>query len=220
MSSRRIGLLGGTFDPPHIGHLWLGETAKDQLDLDEVWFLPVGEPPHKEGRPITAVSHRLRMTQLAIQDIPYFSVNHSDMKRPTPHTTISLLHHLHDRHPDIQFRLIIGSDSLRDLPDWHESQQIITRCRLAVLDRPGVTLDWDALETAVPGVRAAVDWLDGPTVHISSTAIRQWAQEGGSLRLLVETAVLRYIQENKLYQSKEEGIRDWRLPQTNLQSTK
>ncbi len=198
--TKRIGLLGGTFDPPHIGHLWLGETAKDQLGLDEVWFLPVGVPPHKRDGEITAVSHRLQMTQLAIESTPYFSINHSDIDRTPPHTTISLLHMLRQQYQDTQFWLIIGADSLRDLPTWNSPCQIIAHCRTAVLDRPGVLFDWDVLETAVPGVRAATDWLNGPTVDISSTAIRQWARAGRSLKVLVKTAVLHYIQENKLYQ--------------------
>ncbi len=197
--AKRVGLLGGTFDPPHIGHLWLGETAKDQLELDEVWFLPVGEPPHKAGGETTAVFHRHQMTQLAIQSTPYFSINRSDIDRTPPHTTISLLHMLRQQYQDTQFCLIIGADSLRDLPIWNSPCQIIKQCRLAVLDRPGVVIDWDVLETAVPDVRAATDWLDGPTVDISSTAIRAWARAGRSLNVLVETAVLHYIRENKLY---------------------
>ena len=196
---KRVGLLGGTFDPPHIGHLWLGETAQDQLGLDEVWFLPVGEPPHKESGKTTAVSHRYQMIQLAIHGFPTFSVNRTDMDRPAPHTTISLLAILRETHPDTQFWLIIGADSLRDLPTWVAPCELIAHCRLAVLDRPGVIIDWGLLDTAVPGVHAAVDWLHGPIVDISSTAIRQWARTGRSLRVLVETAVLDYIQENKLY---------------------
>ena len=196
---KRIGLLGGTFDPPHVGHLWLGETARDQLGLDEVWFLPVGEPPHKVGREITAVSHRLYMTQLAIQSHPNFSVNRVDMDRPAPHTTASLLHLLHKTLPNTQFWLIIGGDSLQDFPTWSTPCEIISMCRLAVLDRPGVTIDWDVLETAVPNIHAAVDWLNGPTVDISSTVIREWARNGRSLQVLVKTAVLQYVQEHNLY---------------------
>ncbi|MCA9921380.1 MAG: nicotinate (nicotinamide) nucleotide adenylyltransferase [Anaerolineales bacterium] len=197
--TQRIGLLGGTFDPPHIGHLWLGETAHDQLGLDEVWFLPVGQPPHKENRAVTAVSHRIAMTQLSIRPFPYFSLQRFDIDRPPPHTTISLLHCLQDSYPDTQFSLIIGADSLRDFATWDDAHQLIQRCRPAVLDRPRVTIDWQVLETAVPGIRAAVDWLDGPTVDISSTAIRQWARAGRSLKMLVKTAVLTYIQQHQLY---------------------
>jgi len=196
---KRVGLLGGTFDPPHIGHLWLGETARDQLGLDEVWFLPVGEPPHKEGREITAVSHRHHMTQLTIQSHPTFSVHRIDMDRPPPHTTVSLLSLLHNQYPSTQFWLIIGADSLCDFPTWTTPSELIEQCQLAVLDRPGAHVEWDVLETAVPGIRNAVDWLSGPTVDISSTAIRNWARAGRSLQVLVKTAVLHYIQKNKLY---------------------
>jgi len=197
--SRRIGLLGGTFDPPHVGHLWLGETAFDQMGLDEVWFLPVGQPPHKEGQVVTAVSHRLTMTQLAIQPFPYFTLSRADIDRPLPHSTVSLLHCLSQTHADTQFSLIIGSDSLRDFATWDYPNQLIQQCRLVVLNRPGVVVEWERLETAVPNIRAAIDWLHGPTVDISSTAIRQWARAGRSLKVMLVTAVLDYIQQHHLY---------------------
>jgi nicotinate-nucleotide adenylyltransferase len=197
--TRRIGLLGGTFDPPHVGHLWLGETAKEQLNLDAVWFLPVGEPPHKQDRRITAVFHRLAMTQLAIQHTPYFILDRTDIDRSPPHTTVSLLTHLHRIHPDTQFWLVIGGDSLHDFPTWANPQHLITLSRIAALGRPWIHIDWDGLETAVPHIRTRVDWLDGPTMDISGTDIRNWARQGGSLKWVVETAVWDYITQHNLY---------------------
>ncbi|MCP5099290.1 MAG: nicotinate (nicotinamide) nucleotide adenylyltransferase [Chloroflexi bacterium] len=197
--TKRIGLLGGTFDPPHVGHLWLGETAKDQLHLDEIWFLPVGEPPHKRDRRITAVSHRTTMTHLAIQDTPYFKLNRTDIDRPPPHTTVSLLTKLHQTNLNTQFWLIVGADSLHDFPSWKNPAHLIKLCRIAALGRPGIQLDGEGLETAVPNLRAQVDWLDGPTMDISSTAIRDWARRGSSLKWVVETAVLDYIAQHDLY---------------------
>lgn len=197
----RLGVLGGTFDPPHLGHLWLAETAREQLALDQVLFLPVGQPPHKGERPITAVSHRLRMTELATAADPGFVVSRIDCDRPPPHTTITLLPLLKARQPDAELWLIIGGDSLRDLPSWVQPQQLIKQCRLAVLPRPGAVIAWEALETAVPGAAAVVDMLAGPTVDISSTAIRHWASTGHSLNYLVDTAVRAYIAEASLYTS-------------------
>lgn len=104
----RIGLLGGTFDPPHWGHLWLAESARVQLGLDRVLFLPAGEPVHKLGKVITAVSHRLQMISLAIQDNPNFVLDTTDSTRPAPHTTVTLLPLLQEKYPDAAFWLLIG----------------------------------------------------------------------------------------------------------------
>ncbi|MBK8984600.1 MAG: nicotinate (nicotinamide) nucleotide adenylyltransferase [Chloroflexi bacterium] len=199
MGGIRVGLLGGTFDPPHLGHLWLAESARNQLHLDQVLFLPVGEPPHKPGNGVTAVTHRLSMTQLAIADHPAFYLDTTDSYRPPPHTTATLLPLIHAAQPEAELWLLLGSDSLRDFPTWFAPGQIIAHCRLAALARPGVVVDWAALETAVPGLRAATDMLVGPTVDISATAVRQWARQNHSLRYLVPTPVLDYIQQQTLY---------------------
>ena len=196
--ARRVGLLGGTFDPPHLGHLWLAETAQEQLGLTEVVFLPVGEPPHKHGRSVTHASHRLHMLELTLQDT-LFAINLLDAHRPPPHTTVTLLPLLKAMQPDAAFCWLIGADSLRDLPTWHEPQAIITQCRLGVLPRPGVEIDWEELETAVPGINAAVDWLSGPTLSLSSTVLRQWIRAGHSVERFVGTAVACYIQQHTLY---------------------
>ncbi len=196
---RRIGLLGGTFDPPHLGHLWVAETAREQLQLDQILFLPVGDPPHKQDRLVTAISHRLAMTQLAIADNPDFVLNMTDTARPLPHTTHSLLPLIHQAYPDSQLWFLIGADSLHDLPTWQEPERIIAQCRLAIYPRPGVKIDWPALKTAVPGIETAVDLIKGPIMSISSSGIRGWNRSGHSVRYLVTTAVLDYIQEHKLY---------------------
>jgi nicotinate-nucleotide adenylyltransferase len=198
MSEQRIGLLGGTFDPPHGGHMWLAEAAQAQLGLARVLFLPVGEPVHKEGE-ITAVSHRLAMTQFALNDYPTFHLDTTDADRPPPHATYSLLSLLRHHYPQAQFWLLIGGDSLRDFAAWRRPQQIIQQCRLAVLPRPGAKVDWTALEEGVPGLRARVDWLEGPTLALSSTEIRALLKAGHSVQALVGTAVARYIQQHQLY---------------------
>lgn len=200
MSSQTgIGLLGGTFDPPHWGHLWLAELARVQLGLKKVLFLPVGDPVHKQGRVITAVSHRLQMVSLAIQKNPNFALDTTDCNRPAPHTTVSLLPLLQQAYPKAQFWLLVGADSLRDLPTWVEPQRLIQHCRLAVLPRPGVEINWRDLETAVPGIKTAVDLLDGPTLSISATAIRNWVKNGQEPTYLLPTAVSHYIQKHQLY---------------------
>jgi nicotinate-nucleotide adenylyltransferase len=196
---RRVGLLGGTFDPPHYGHLWLAETARQQLQLDQVLFLPVGNPVHKQQQPVSDIAHRLAMVELALADNPHFVVDTTDVDRPPPHAMYSLLPLLRQAYPHTQFWLLIGADSLRDLGDWLQPQQIVSQCRLAALPRPGVIINWLSLEAAVPGIRQAVDLLAGPSVDISSTTIRQWAQEACSLRYLLPAAVADYVCQQQLY---------------------
>jgi nicotinate-nucleotide adenylyltransferase len=198
MAKQRIGLLGGTFDPPHVGHLWLAETAQAQLGLARVLFLPVGDPVHKE-RKITAVFHRLVMTHLALADYPDFSLDTTDAERPSPHPTYTLLPLLHQKYAQAIFWLLIGGDSLRDFATWRQPQQVIDQCRLAVLPRPGAKVDWEKLEEAVPGLKTAVDWLDGPTFPLSSTEIREWVRAGYPVQSLVGTAVANYINQQRLY---------------------
>lgn len=195
----KIGLLGGTFDPPHWGHLWLAELARVQLGLDVVLFLPVGEPLHKVGWQITAVSHRLQMVSLAIQDNPHFVLDKTDCERPAPHSTVTLLPLLQQAYPSAQFWLLLGGDSLRDLPAWVEPERLIGLCRLAVLPRPGAEIDWIGLETAVPGLQLVVDQLSGPSLSLSATAIRNLLRSGIAPRYLLPTAVLNYAQQHQLY---------------------
>ncbi|GJM41212.1 MAG: putative nicotinate-nucleotide adenylyltransferase [Ardenticatenaceae bacterium] len=195
----KIGLFGGTFDPPHWGHLWLAELARVQFNLAQVLFLPVGDPVHKQGNAITAVSHRLKMVSLAIQDNPYFVLDKTDCNRPAPHTTVTLLPILQQTYLQSEFWLLMGGDSLRDLPTWAEPNELIQQCRLGVLLRPGVAIDLDSLETAVPGIKAAVDLLAGPTLSISATAIRSWVQTGQNPTYLLPTAVAKYIHQHQLY---------------------
>lgn len=199
----RVGFIGGTFDPPHLGHLILAEVARDQLELEQVLFLPAGQPPHKPGRPISALLHRLAMTQLAIADNPFFELNTTDGDRPPPHYTYTLLPLLKEQYPQAQCWLIIGGDSLRDFATWREPGQVIAQCRLAVLPRPGAAVEWEGLEAAIPGLQAAVDLLTGPSVAISGTEIRNRIAAGQSARYLTLPAVLDYIAAQGLYEGKE-----------------
>ena len=200
---KRLGLLGGTFDPPHLGHLILGETARQQLDLERVLFLPAGQPPHKEGEAVTATAHRVAMTQLAVEGNPAFTVEMIDVSRPAPHHTASLLPRLAEAYAGYELWLLVGGDSLRDFPEWHRPGEIIARASLGVLPRPGATFDWEELEEAVPGIGAASTLLEGPAVAVSSTDLRQWAAAGRSLRYLVPEVVRAYIQQARLYRRGE-----------------
>ncbi len=197
----RVGVLGGTFDPPHLGHLILAETARECLHLDRVLFMPAGEPPHKQGQTISAIHHRLAMTGLAIAGNDFFQLDATDATRPAPHYTNTLLPLLQQAMPTAQLWLLIGGDSLRDLPTWHAPAVITSFCRLAVLPRPGAGFDLEDLQQAIPGIGAAVDLLSGPTIFLSGSQIRAWARTGRSLRYLLPASVREYIHQHQLYTS-------------------
>lgn len=196
---RRIGLLGGTFDPPHYGHLWLAETARGSLQLDRVLFLPVGTPPHKTELQITAKSHRLAMIKLAIGNNSHFVLDTTDIEREPPHTTAELLPLLKRKYANAELWLLVGADSLRDFPDWHQPGTVIAHCRLAYLPRPGIDVDLESLRTAIPGIEFAIDHLTGPTFSLSSTQIRDRTRQGQSIRYLTPTSVRQYIGDAQLY---------------------
>jgi nicotinate-nucleotide adenylyltransferase len=195
-----IGLLGGTFDPPHAGHLLLAQTALVELGLERVLFLPAGQPVHKGGKVISEPADRITMARLAVAGNDAFVVDTTDARRPAPHTTVSLLPLLEENYPGRALWLLLGGDSLRDLPTWYQPAELVARVRLAVLPRPGAAIDWAALEAAVPGVRAATQLLDGPAIDLSSTRLRGWAAAGRSLRYLTPDAVCAYISRAGLYQ--------------------
>ena len=139
------------------------------------------------------------MTELAIAGNDAFAVSSLDIDRPAPHYTATLRPYLLKKLPKAEFVLLIGGDSLRDLPLWHSPQRVVREWDIAVLPRPDYDLDWEILEEEVPGVRQATTILDGPSVALSSTEIRRWANGGRSLRYLMPGAVARYIRENALY---------------------
>lgn len=193
-----LGLMCGTFDPPHVGHLILAETAADQLGLAQVLFLPVGQPTHKST--LTAAHHRVAMTQLAIADNPRFVLNTADADRPPPHYTATLLPLLRQRYPNEALWLIMGGDSLRDLPHWHHAAALLQQCQLAVLERPGdAPMDWEALTAELPGIQTAVHLLAGLSLTISSTLIRHGLAHGQELRYALPSAVREYIRREGLY---------------------
>ncbi|MCB0146557.1 MAG: nicotinate (nicotinamide) nucleotide adenylyltransferase, partial [Caldilineaceae bacterium] len=152
--SHRIGILGGTFDPIHIGHLILAEEAWFQLQLDRVYLAPAGDPPHKAGRQLAPVRDRLCMAELATADSDNVIISRVDADRPGPHYTSDMVRLVQaEAGPNTEIYFLMGMDSLRDLPTWHEAAWLVEHARLVALSRHDVELDWDALETALPGVR-------------------------------------------------------------------
>ena len=139
---RRLGIYGGTFDPPHLGHLVLAESAADSLQIDRVLFVPASSPPHKDRSAIRSPAEdRFRMVELAIADNPRFAVSRLDMDRPGPHYSVDLLRLVREQHPHAELFFLIGGDSLRDLPAWSRPDELITLTTLAVMRRPGFDPD-------------------------------------------------------------------------------
>jgi nicotinate-nucleotide adenylyltransferase len=197
----RIGILGGTFDPPHIAHLIMADQARSQLKLTRVLFVPAGQPPHKLDRPVSPIAHRVTMTQLAIAGEARFALSRVDVDRPGPHYTADMLALIRALHPNDKLCLLIGSDSLRDLLNWHDPARVVAQARLAVMRRWGAAPDMRALEVALPGIFARIDWVDAPWLDISSTNIQRRVRAGLSVRHLVPVAVERYIIEHGLYRT-------------------
>ncbi len=196
----RVGLLGGSFDPPHIGHLILAEEARDQLGLDTVLFAPAGQQPLKAGQIVTPVADRVRMTELAIAGNPRFALSRGDVDRPGPHYTIDLVQIVAGQlPPGSQLFFLMGFDSLADLPRWREPVKLIQTAHLVALTRPDVPIDWDKLEAQLPGVRERVRLLDMPELEIASRDLRERVRTCRSIRYMVPDPVKAYIEEKGLY---------------------
>ena len=199
---RRIGVFGGTFDPIHIGHLILAQEAWFQLRLDRVYLVPAADPPHKQERRLISVEDRIHMAQLATADVDYVRVSRIDADRPGPHYTSDMVRLVQaEAGPNTEIYFLMGMDSLRDLPTWHEAAWLVEHARLVALSRHDVELDWDALETALPGVRGRVIILDMPELEIASHVIQQRVRNGQPIRHMVPRAVEAYIQKHNLYRA-------------------
>jgi nicotinate-nucleotide adenylyltransferase len=197
---KRIAIFGGTFDPIHIGHLILAEEAHFQLALDQVFLIPAGEPPHKRDRKLSAMSHRIAMCEMATADIDYISISRVDADRPGPHYTSDMVRLIRQEvGPDAKLFFLMGMDSLRDLPTWHEAAWLVENCTLVALSRHDVTLDWEKLEAGLPGVKERVVILDMPELEIASHQIQRRVKLGQPIRHQVPRLVEGYIHKHGLY---------------------
>ncbi len=198
----QIGVLGGTFDPIHFGHLRLAEAAREQLGLDRVLFVPAPRPWRKSGRVITPIEHRLAMVRLAIAGNAAFAVSTVELQQTGPTYTAQTLAALHaEPGAGAILHFILGADALRDLPNWWQPERILALARLAVAGRGrAAPRDVAALERRLPGLAAACEQIEMPALAISSTDLRRRAAAGRSLRYLVPDAVAAYIADHGLYQ--------------------
>jgi len=196
-----IGVLGGTFDPIHNGHLIVAEEARARVNLAETLFVPAGQPWLKTDRPISAVEHRVEMVRLAIADKPYFKLSTVDIERADASYTIDTIADLQGQiGAEDELFLILGWDSLAELPQWHEPSQLITMCRLVVVPRPGYPRPkLKKLEASIPGLSQRVMFMEGPEIDISASLVRERVAKGLYVRHLVPEPVNRYIKQHKLY---------------------
>ena len=195
----KLGILGGTFDPPHYGHLMLAENSRVQLGLERVLFVLAGQPPHKPDHPIASSHHRLSMVEAAIAGNPAFAVSRIDLDRPGPHYTVDMLALLGQEYPVAELFFLMGGDSLAHFVTWRDPVGIARQARLAVMQRPGHAPDVETLEGVVPGIAQRLAWLDGPRLDIASSDLRRRVREGLPLRYLVPPPVEAYIREQCLY---------------------
>jgi nicotinate-nucleotide adenylyltransferase len=190
---RRIGIFGGTFDPPHVAHLVLAEWAREQLRLDRVIFVPAAIPPHKQRRRISSAAHRVGMTRAATRGNPGFAVSTVEVRRRGPSYTVDTLRAIRGMHPEASLHLIIGEDSLVDFHTWHQPEEILSLARLAVATRPGTR------GTGASARGGRVAWLRAPALDVSSSVIRARVRAGRSIRYMVPDAVARYVAAHRLY---------------------
>lgn len=198
--SNRIGIFGGTFDPPHIGHLILAGEAVDFLNLNRLLWLLTPDPPHKSAQPLTSWQHRLAMLDLCLANNPNFELSRLDIDRPGPHYAVDTMQVLAAQNPSSELVYIMGGDSLRDLPTWHKPYEFVQACHLlGVMRRPGDFINLDKLEMIIPGLSAKVCFMDAPLLGISSRQIRQRIIENRPFRYYVTESVYTYIENHHLY---------------------
>ncbi len=200
MSGERIGLLGGTFDPIHLGHLIVAEEARTRLSLDRQLFVPSRQPWRKAGRGIAPEADRLAMVRLAVEGNPGFEVSLVDLEREGPSYSVDTVCDVRaSLSPEAELYFILGYDALMDLPHWHAPDELARITRLVTVIRPGYELDWSPLEQAIPQARETVMLLETPEIGISSTEVRQRVAAGRSIRYWVPDLVAEYIQQQGLY---------------------
>jgi len=205
---QKLALLGGTFDPPHLGHLTIAEWVQQALALDQVIFIPAGSPPHKQHL-LTPAQQRLEMLQAAIADNPRFSLSTLELERSGPSYTLLTLQDFRAQWPQAEIWWVLGLDSLLNLHHWHRYHEFPAYARLAVTPRPGQTLQSEATVTAhiqdyLPEFTDQIDWINMPLLDISSSALRKWIQNQKTGRYLLHPAVWQYIKEHGLYRPNSE----------------
>lgn len=196
---RRLGLFGGTFDPIHTGHLIMASEALRQLDLDQVVFLPAGQPPHKPDARISSDRDRSAMIELAIAGRNVFTLSRIDLDQEGPSYSAELVERVVKMEPGSDLFFIIGADSLRDFHTWHQPERITARATIVVMPRPGVSYELETVLRDTPSLRGNLEILSMPLIEISSTEIRERTARGEPFWYQVPPDVEIYIEMSGLY---------------------
>ncbi len=201
LGGKKIGVLGGTFDPVHLAHIMIAREAKEALGLDEVILVPAGQPMSRKNEAVTSAKHRLEMLKIAIEGIDYMKVSAIEIERKGPSYTVDTIAEIRKKsggNDEIYF--ILGWDSLAQLPTWHEPSRLISMCTIVAVPRPGyIKPRLRGLQGVLPGISKKVIFLEKPRVDISATEVRELAAKGESVENLVPKQVAEYIKKNKLY---------------------
>lgn len=195
-----IGYFGGTFDPPHLGHVILAAEAFYQLELDSLQWILTPFPPHKNNLPITPVEVRLEMLKLVVDKHPGFEISLVDLNRDPPHYAADTVEIIRAENPNSKLVYLIGEDSLIDLPEWYAPNRFLANVdQLAVALRPQINTDLTKLESYLPGLRGKIHYLSDTMLQISSSFIRERVRNNGPVSHLLDPEVYEYLDENKLY---------------------
>ncbi len=206
MARERIGLFGGTFDPPHLGHLILASEARSQLELTRLLWTVTPDPPHKQDQYVTSLEHRLAMVRLAIEDNPFFELSRVELDRPGPHYTVDTIRILAEQNPNAEIVPVIGGDSLHDLPTWHHPRELVYAAHwVGVMRRPGEEVNLEKLERELPGIKSKVHYVDAPLLEIASREIRNRVAAGKPFRYYLPNPVYEYIEQHHLYEQPEKS---------------
>jgi nicotinate-nucleotide adenylyltransferase len=200
----RVGIFGGTFDPPHLGHLILAAEAVQQMRLEKVLWVLTPDPPHKLGHEIRPWNQRLKLVQAAISENTTFEISRVDIDRPGPHYAVDTLDLLAQNNPGIELFYLMGGDSLRDLPTWYRPVDFLKACGgLGVMRRPSSKTDLSALEGLLPGISQRVQFIQAPLIEVSSSDIRERIDSGRTYRYFLPQPVYQIITESCMYRKSQ-----------------
>ncbi len=196
----RVGVFGGTFDPPHLGHLILAAEASSQMRLDKLLWVLTPDPPHKRDQHLTPIEIRFELVKLSLMDDPTFEMCRVDLDRPGPHYTLDTVKLIKQEYPGADVFYLIGGDSLHDYPNWHQAIELLDELNgLGVMRRPGDQVDMSLLESQVPGISQKIHFIEAPLLEIASHQIRRRIRQGRPFRYYVLPVVYQKILEAGYY---------------------
>ena len=202
----RLGIFGGTFDPPHLAHLILAQESRHQLNLDRILWLLTPESPLKPDMEISSWEQRLELLEAALKDNPRFDVSRIDIDRPGPYYAYESMKILVEIHTGDQLIYLMGGDSLGDLPRWERPDELVKYChQIGVMQRPGTDINLEYLECTIPGINSKIIWIESPLMEISGRMIRERLKIGEPVRYFIPKEVYEIILEKDFYNSKNKG---------------